>query len=96
MSEFFIPRQRDDVTFNRAGRAIKKSAQVCVCLAVNKKICVRLCGSVANLKNRLKSYIEKLGGIETTYLPHLFLRQSGSLHLLKIFCRRQEGKITAE
>ena len=32
---FFIPRQRDDVPFNRAGRAIKKSANVCVGLAVN-------------------------------------------------------------
>jgi hypothetical protein len=32
---FFIPRQRDDVPFSRAGRAIKKSAPVCVCLAVN-------------------------------------------------------------
>ena len=33
--KFFIPRQRDDVPFNRAGRAIKKSANVCVSLAVN-------------------------------------------------------------
>jgi hypothetical protein len=32
---FFIPCQRDDVPFNRAGRAIKKSAIVCVGLAVN-------------------------------------------------------------
>jgi hypothetical protein len=32
---FFIPRQRDDVPFNRAGRAIKKSAIVSVGLAVN-------------------------------------------------------------
>lgn len=35
ISRFFIPRQRDDVPFNRAGRAIKKSAIVCVGLAVN-------------------------------------------------------------
>jgi hypothetical protein len=34
-SMFFIPRQRDDVPFNRAGRAIKKSAIVSVGLAVN-------------------------------------------------------------
>jgi hypothetical protein len=32
-SKFFIPRQRDGVPFNRAGRAIKKSAIVCVGLA---------------------------------------------------------------
>ena len=32
---FFIPRQRDNVPLNRAGRAIKKSANVCVSLAVN-------------------------------------------------------------
>ena len=35
--ECFIPRQRDDVPFNRAGRAIKKSVIVCDRLAVNKK-----------------------------------------------------------
>jgi hypothetical protein len=34
-ADLFIPRQRDDVPFNRAGRAIKKSAIVCVGLAVN-------------------------------------------------------------
>ena len=32
---FFILRQRDNVPFNRAGRVIKKSAIVCVGLAVN-------------------------------------------------------------
>jgi hypothetical protein len=31
----FIQRQRDDAPFNRAGRAIKKSAIVCAGLAVN-------------------------------------------------------------
>ena len=30
---FFIPRQRDEVPFNRASRAIKKSATVCAGLA---------------------------------------------------------------
>ena len=35
LSKYFIPRQRDDAPFNRAGRAIKKSAIVCVGLAVN-------------------------------------------------------------
>jgi len=43
---YFIPRQWDNVPFNCAGRAIKKSAIVCVRLAV--KLFIFLLAHVCN------------------------------------------------